>query len=187
MTETGNARFVVRRCGADDGRVVAELGARLFIQAFGYGHPEPDRSIYLRSAYDPDTCAREIGDGIVRAYLAEDADGVPAGLAVVQESKPPSCVAAARPLEILRFYVDERWHGAGVAAALMRACEADARDAGADIMWLKTWEEALRAHAYYRKTGFAVVGRTQFHFGTRVDNDYVFARQVPSAGPEERA
>jgi ribosomal protein S18 acetylase RimI-like enzyme len=75
----------------------------------------------------------------------------------------------------VRIYADREWHGRGVAAALMRACVAQARDWRCDVVWLGVWEDNPRAIAFYEKTGFRAVGRQTFLLGSDVQHDLVMS------------
>jgi ribosomal protein S18 acetylase RimI-like enzyme len=76
--------------------------------------------------------------------------------------------------------VDIPWQGRGAAGTLMRAVEGAACGRNADTVWLGVWERNLRAQAFYRKHGFAVVGTQVFMMGRDPQRDFVMAR--PLAG-----
>jgi ribosomal protein S18 acetylase RimI-like enzyme len=171
----------VRRCTSVDAATVAELGARLFVQAYGPTHPEPELSRYLARSFSTDFFARELADPGARVLIVEATDGTPLGYAHMRATTgaPPGEVIGDRPVEIIRFYVDAQWHGRGLAQALMAACETEARSMGADVIWLDVWQEAPRPQAFYRRAGFTIVGTTTFAFGERQDADFVMARPLP--------
>ena len=177
MTAAG---FTIRSCTPIDASTVAKLGARLFIQAYGATHPEPELSRYLARAFDPDYFTRELRDPRVRVLLVEAADGIPCGYAHMRATTgaSPAGVVGSRPVEIVRFYIDAQFHGAGLAQALMAACEREARAMEADVLWLQVWQEAPRPQAFYRRTGLEIVGTTTFSFGERLDSDFVMARRL---------
>lgn len=172
--------FAFRPCTVDDAPVIAALGARLFVQAYGATHPEPELSRYLARSFAPTYFARELATATVCVLLAEDSAGLPIGYAQLRatDGAAPAGVVGRRPIEIVRFYVDAAWHGRGVAPALMDACAAEARAWGGDVVWLAVWQEAARPVAFYERVGFRVVGTTTFEFGARRDADYVMARAL---------
>lgn len=157
--------------------MLAALGARLFREAYGDTHREPDLTPYLARTFDPARLADEMAQPEVLVYFAEDQAGVPIGYGYVRASGPerPAGVPGIRPWEVLRFYVDGRWHGRGVAAALFAACAEAAEQRGADALWLAVWQEAKRPQAFYRRMGLEIVGTTVFRFGQRQDADFVMA------------
>lgn len=180
--------FSIRRCQAEEAPTLAAFAARMFIQAYGPTHPEPDLTVYLRQAFDPARLAAELTRATVRILLAVDAADQLIGYAYLRltEGAPPPEIKGRRPVEVLRFYVEQSWHGRGVAQALMTASEAVARQLGADALWLAVWQEAPRPIAFYRRVGLEVVGNTTFQFGSRTDADFLMTRAlVHPAAPAE--
>ena len=177
MIATG---FTIRSCTPIDAATVAALGARLFTQAYGPTHPEPELSRYLARSFDPDYFARELRDPTVRVLIVEAPDGIAVGYAHMRATtgEPPEGVIGSHPVEIVRFYIDAQFHGAGLAQALMAACEREARAMDADVLWLSVWQEAPRPQAFYRRSGLEIVGTTTFTFGERLDADFVMARRL---------
>ena len=180
MTPTAAAFHIRHATGADAARL-ASIGARLFTQAYGPTHPEPELSRYLSRCFDAHAVSEALADAATTFLLVVDAAGADIGYAWLRETRdaPPAGITGQRPFEIARFYVDEPWHGRGVAQALMAACIADARARDADVMWLATWQPAARAQAFYRRMGFEVVGTTTFLFGDVLEDDFLMARDVP--------
>ena len=181
------ATFTIRECAASEAGALATLATRLFAQAYAPTHPEPELSTYLAREFAPARLAAELADPGVRAFLAEDATQRSIGYAYLREAAAPPGMPGRRAAEVVRFYVDAEWHGRGVAAALMAACEAEARRRGADVLWLAVWQQAARPIAFYRRAGFEVVGTTKFRFGDRLDDDYVMARRLTPPTPPAAA
>jgi len=113
-----------------------------------------------------------------RLWVAEAPDAGAVGYAHLRLGPAPGGVAGGRPAELARLYVDQRWHGAGVARALMDRCVDAARAWGADVLWLGVWEHNPRAIAFYRKCGFEQVGTQRFQLGEDLQTDLVMARAI---------
>lgn len=179
--------WTIRRCSPTDAEMLAVLGARLFVQAYGPTHPEPELTPYLQRSFAPARWSQLLADATTTVLVVEVPRCGPAGYALLREStEVPASVEAIRPLEIQRFYVDESWHGRGMAQTLMAACERDAQSRNADALWLSVWQEAPWAQTFYQRVGFRVVGTTTFTFGERIDDDYVMLRAVKLAVTEDR-
>ncbi len=175
----------IRPADSNDARRLASFAATLFRQAYGATHPEPTLSEYVATAFAESHFAQAMADPSCAALLVESTDGTWLGYAQLQRGAPTpptrqlaTALPGTRPLEIVRFYIDDAWQGRGVAQRLMGACEAIARERGCDVIWLQAWQEAHRALRFYEKTGFNVYGTAVFSFGERVDNDLVLARAV---------
>jgi diamine N-acetyltransferase len=168
--------YTVRRCTRDDAETIASLGARLFVQAYGPTHPEPERSRYLAKAYSVEVIAEAIESEGSSVFAVEDSSGVPIAYAhMISTMELPRGFEGRRAFEIVRFYVDGAYQGRGIGAMLMNHCCEVARQAGADVIWLQTWSQASWAIGFYLRLGFEIVGSKPFYFGERVDEDHVMA------------
>jgi GNAT superfamily N-acetyltransferase len=85
----------------------------------------------------------------------------------------PECVTGTKPIELKRFYVSREWHGHGIAPPLMERVRSEARQRGAETLWLGVWERNERARAFYVKCGFTKAGEHIFLFGTDPQTDLV--------------
>jgi ribosomal protein S18 acetylase RimI-like enzyme len=74
--------------------------------------------------------------------------------------------------------VDRRWHGQGIAGALMAETLARARRLGRRTIYLAVWERNARAIAFYRKVGFLEVGAQPFQLGKDIQTDQVMMRDL---------
>jgi ribosomal protein S18 acetylase RimI-like enzyme len=169
----------IRRCTSADIRTIAALGARLFVQAYGPTHPEPDRSEYLTRAYSDEAIAQAIDGEGNSVFIVEDDAGEAIGYAhICVSDELPAGVRGGKGAEIVRFYVDAAQQGRGIGASLMRRCCDDAEKLGADVVWLQTWSKAPWAIGFYTRMGFSIVGEKPFYFGARVDRDHLLARRI---------
>lgn len=80
--------------------------------------------------------------------------------------------------EILRFYVDNSWHGKGVGDLLMKHCLETAITLGFKTLCLGVWEKNFRALAFYRKYSFTEVGSHIFTLGTDDQVDLIMSRAL---------
>ncbi|MEN9500595.1 MAG: hypothetical protein RIS83_2415 [Pseudomonadota bacterium] len=102
---------------------------------------------------------------------------------VAEEAGAVVGMVAAHPLhgtpdwEICRMYVAASQRGTGVAAALLSAAEAHARDAGAEVIRLWSDTRFTRAHTFYAKQGYVRQGPI------RVLNDLSNSLEFPFIKP----
>ena len=178
----------VRHATSGEASAVAALATDLFRQGYAETHPEPELSLYVSRAFSADALERDLTDSRATVLVAEETEkGTLVGYALLREGSlprsgtPPIAVATEgdgpqNSIEIARFYVDRKWHGSGVAQGLMTACISEAIRRDSDVVWLQAWQKAARPLAFYKKSGFIVVGTTTFEFGSRVDDDFILAR-----------
>ena len=168
---------VIRRAGVDDAALLAELGARTFIETFSADNRPEDMAAYLAAAFGPEQQVAELTDPH-SIFLIAEVDGVAAGYAKLDPGRTPESVTGARPIELVRLYVSKAWLGRGVGAALMRDCLDEAKRAGYQTLWLGVWERNKRARAFYRKWNFRDVGKHIFQLGDDPQTDILMERPV---------
>jgi ribosomal protein S18 acetylase RimI-like enzyme len=171
--------FSIRRATLDDAERMASLGARLFAQAYGETHPEPELSRYLARSFSVEGIREAVADDGVTMLMVEDPEESAIAYAYMRESPdPPPDVHGNRAREIVRFYVDATCQGRGVGAALMQECFKDAKNRGADVVWLQVWKEAPWAVGFYSRMEFSVVGSAPFYFGEQVGDDHIMVKSL---------
>ncbi|NBU24538.1 MAG: GNAT family N-acetyltransferase [Gammaproteobacteria bacterium] len=172
---------MIRPATAADAALIAALAERTFREAFGDQNPPEEMDLHCRRNFGADIQAREIA-APDRLTLLVAPQGEAAGFAQLRWGPAEDGVEGVSPGEIQRFYLLRAFHGAGLAAALMTACLEALRARGSDVAWLGVWEENPRAIAFYRKQGFAEVGRKVFMVGTDPQRDLVMARPLNRTG-----
>jgi ribosomal protein S18 acetylase RimI-like enzyme len=164
----------IRRAIGTDAPRIAALAERTFREAFGSANRPEDMALHVARSYGVAQQSAEIAHPAIITLLAEEA-GEAIGYAQLWQGMAPPAVTGPRPMELRRFYVDQRWHGRGVAQQLMAAAVQEARLQEAETLWLGVWEKNPRAEAFYRKYGFVTVGSQTFLLGTDPQSDLVMA------------
>jgi ribosomal protein S18 acetylase RimI-like enzyme len=172
----------VRRAEPKDAGPLAALAERTFRATFGSSNSRENMDAHCARSFGEAIQASEIVDPAIETFVCEDGAEL-AGYAQLRWGVAPPCVAAARPAEIQRIYVDRRWQGQGVAQALMDRLLDAATRGGADALWLGVWEHNPRAVAFYRKIGFEKVGHHVFRLGDDPQHDWILCRGVGGARP----
>jgi GNAT superfamily N-acetyltransferase len=121
---------------------------------------------------DPAAVSRRLArfgsSGADRLFVAEVEDEV-VGLAGIHVS--PSLEYDGDAAKVSALVVDERHRRRGIATALLRRVEHEARARGCVLIFLTTAERRKDAHEFYRRLGWEETGR---RFGMRLS---------PKAGP----
>jgi diamine N-acetyltransferase len=161
---------------------LARLGEQSFREAFGPDNSSSDIDAYVLANFSPDRLSIELADAATHYLIAEIA-GDAAGYAKLHWGTGPSTVSGPRAVELSRIYALAKWLGRGVGHALMSRCLEEAREAGADAIWLGVWERNERAIAFYEKWDFVHVGEQQFLLGSDRQTDWIMTRRLdePSA------
>ena len=181
-TQADVPSYRLRIATPDDAAIVAEFSARLFYETFAADNTPDDMRLYMASAFGEAIQRRQLEDANVTYLLMEfsqSADKPMIGaMALLQNGSTDPAVRGEAPIEIQRFYVDQQFHGRGVAGAMMAACLTQAADIGGQTCWLGVWEKNPRAIRFYEKCGFVDVGTHIFHVGTDAQTDRIMMRSV---------
>lgn len=172
----GNAARV-RPARPDEAAALAALMERTFRDAFGAANAPGDLSLHCSTHYAPEIQAGELADPAFTTLVA-DLGGSLAAYAQIQSGEAPAEVTGPAPIQLARFYVDQPWHGRGIAQALMAEVVAEARARGAGTLWLGVWEQNPRGIAFYRKEGFREVGMFDFYVGPDRQRDFIMTRPL---------
>jgi ribosomal protein S18 acetylase RimI-like enzyme len=155
---------VIRRATLDDAAALAELGARTFHDAFDTHNQIENVDAYVARTYGERQQREEIASPDGATVVAEEEGRL---IAFAQLRRVDDAV------ELARFYVDQRWHGRGVAQSLMAAVYDAARELGSHRLWLGVWEHNARAIAFYAKYGFRGTGSHPFLLGSDLQTDRI--------------
>ena len=135
----------IRRAELADAAPLVELASRIYYETFAAVNTPENMQAYISSAFTVKQLRAELNEPEAAFYIGE-VDGTFAAYAKLLIGQPPECVTGPSPIELVRFYVDRRWQGTGVA-------------------------HNDRLIAFYRKWGFARVGEHIFQMGDDPQTD----------------
>jgi len=164
--------IVINRAVESDAKTLADLGRSTFIETFAKDNRDADIQSYVNDTFGINQQRTEILDPNRIIEIAK-AKGVAIGFLHLKIGKPHPSVKGSNPIEILRIYVDSKWHGKHVGAALMDKAIEIGRLGGFKTLWLGVWEKNLRAQSFYHKYGFKKTGSHLFRLGSDNQNDYI--------------
>lgn len=168
----------VRSAYPADAEALSRIGASTFALACPPSTAAADLEAYIGTELTPQRF-RDHMSNPSRALFAAEVDGAVVGYLMLRQEQAPQAVAAERPLEVHRLYVLPRFHGAAIGLLLMGQALEQARGDGHDGLWLSVSKHNRRGIAFYRKTGFAVVGEQSSPVGRDLHQDFIMARRVP--------
>lgn len=177
------ADVAIRRAQLHDAAALAALAERTFRDTFAADNSESDMDRYCRAHFGAALQRREIDDAGTLTLVAE-AQYELIGYAQLHPLKRHLSVAARRPIELSRLYVQSDWLGQGIGQRLLEAACVEARQRGCDVLWLGVWEHNLRAQAFYAKQGFEVVGEHPFLLGEDRQRDLVMSLGLAEAAAQ---
>ena len=118
-----------------------------------------------------------------RRLLVVEMNGTPAGYAMVnlertQNTDVLSLVSTSNTVELVTFYLLAGRQGSGLADLLMDAALAEARQAGAESVWLGVADHNSRANTFYERYQFARRGTKTFMVGSAALVDLIRERTL---------
>ncbi len=152
--------MLVRKAHSAD----APLLAAVRFEATADDHADP-------RSFEPLLASHE---GLV--YVAQ-AERAIVGFLVLQR-QGHSAVPARKPIQLWQLYVSPAFHGTGVATQLVDTAMNDARSQGHDLVWLGVSEHNERAMAFYRRHGFAAIGRHVVGSAEHAHHDVVMSLRL---------
>src|SRR5262245_38527414 len=167
----------IRYASIADAGMLNSLAARTFYDAFAEANSRETMEAHMSKAFTLERFSEDLRDPRAKFLIAE-AEGVSAGYAMLYEGEAPDCIGLRPAVEIVKFYVEQKFHGTGVAQTLMEACLDEARQMGCSTVYLGVWEHNPRAMAFYRKFGFDIIGTHIFQLGDESQNDYWMERAL---------
>src|SRR5262249_14252985 len=132
-------------------------------------------SLYVEKTYGKDKQLAEIQDAS-RIIAVSTRGETLIGYYHLYNGQP--AVKGPAPIELLRFYVDQEFHGTGIANQLMEHLLATAAARGFHTLWLGVWENNPRAISFYNKWDFSEVGSHDFWLGNDPQRDLLMTRNI---------
>lgn len=173
------AGTVIRPARLSEAAELSTMMRRTFVAANGHCSTPENVAAHLDAMYAPEQQAQEIRDPDTLTLIVEQ-DGRWAGYAQVRWGTVPPAEVSLRPtVELARIYMDEAFHGQGIAAPLVSHLLAAARLRGSRSVWLTVWQEAEQAIRFWRKHGFQIVGRSVYRVGDDPKDDWVMTQALP--------
>lgn len=180
MTDPEDLEII--QVGAEEAAQYARVAAETFFEAYRDSSEPSNMAAHLAREFGEPQQRRELEDPAVTLLAAREPSGDWAGFVAMRAGARADGVTAARPIEIVRFYVRGRWHGRGAAARLMKSACTFGAAHGHDALWLQVWEHNARARRFYEKSGLRAVGTKPFLFDEVWEDDIVYSRALAERG-----
>jgi diamine N-acetyltransferase len=169
--------MLIRRAVPTDAAVLAELGARTFIDAFGQLYSREDLQAFLEESHSVAAYASLLASPLYAIWLAIEGDE-PVGYALAGPCGLPHEDVAPGDGELKRLYVSSSAQGGGIGAKLFEEALAWLERAGPRTLWISVWSENYGAQRFYGRYGFEKVGEYEFIVGQQRDHEFMYRRRA---------
>ena len=168
--------WTIRPAGPTDAAQLSTLAERTFRDTFSALNTAENIERHCADAFSVERQLAEISDPKILTLVAEAQGNLVAFAQIHIGAATPACVSASPAVELHRIYVDQQFHGTGLAADLLSKVFRVADDHRAAAVWLGVWEHNPRAIRFYQRSGFVAVGDHVFVVGTDPQRDLVMVR-----------
>lgn len=159
----------------EDAGPLAMLAARTFRAAYQSVLGEADLACYEQEAFSEARVRSEIADPHVRLRVVRCGDAL-CGYSKLEETPAPAEIRSARPIELVRLYVEGTSQGRGYGRLLIE--DALERAGHNTACWLRVWVRNRRAIDLYRRCGFEVVGEEPYEVGRARETVLLMLRET---------
>ena len=168
MTNDG---FAIRTAEGADLPALALLGAKTFVDTFGFQYSEADLEAFLIKNHTLTVYRKLFNDPRYAIWVAEQAERL-VGYSVAGPSSLPVPQPAALDGEIKRLYVHRDYQNAGLGSLLL-APTLDWLKANYRALYLSVYAENHGARRLYERHGFALHHRYEFMVGDHADPELI--------------
>lgn len=166
---------VIRRAEASDAQTVAKLGARTFVETFGYLYPPQDLADFLAQAYGLEGAKADLADPAKATWLVE-AGGQAVGYALAGPCSLPHDEVTPGCGELKRLYLLKDWQNGGTGRRLFAEVMDWLERDGPRDLWIGVWSENFGAQRFYARQGFSKIGEYGFRVGSTTDHEFILRR-----------
>lgn len=171
MTDTA---VTYRDATPADGPALDAMARQIWLETFHASASPEDIALFVAGAYGPQgTLIRHLGDPANHHFRLACAGEEIVGylkLSTLSLEAPEIMTGAA---QLSQLYVASRWHGSGIAQALMGWAIDTGRQRGATALVLTVWEDNERAKRFYDRYGFVHIADYAYQTGNQVDRDLI--------------
>lgn len=169
----------IRDATKKDIEAVANLGATVFANSFGWSMPQKDLEQYLIDAYSIPNMTKDFESADTDIIVATDERHEVVGFAQLTRGTTEPCLHnKSNFCELQRLYVREDQHSKGIGSSLMNRIDEMAAQQGFKGMWIGVWEENVKAQRVYSRQGFKKVGTHDFKCGEEVQTDWIMWKDL---------
>ena len=156
--------------------MLAELGARTFVESFGQLYAPDDLQAFLDESHSEQAYAKALADPAYALWIAERDDGTAVGYAQAGPCGLPHADVKPDDGELKRLYLTRDAQGGGVGARLFEEALRWLERDGPRTLWISVWSENFGAQRFYARYGFAKAGAYDFIVGRQRDHEFIYRR-----------
>lgn len=151
----------IKRATVEDAEILAELGKRTYLQHFSSIWGVERLQGYLQENYAPDVIAAQLADPRHCSFLIASIAQRQVGLAKLNWNRPVPTTHSPAP-ELERLHIDAPFTGRGIGTLLLKSSLLLVQEQQQNELWLQVPTGNDAARRFYRRHGFASIGKIPF-------------------------
>ncbi len=152
-----------RRLGIDDLALLQQVGRDSYIPYYQHVWNEGGMKWYLEKCFGNKTLETDLIDPEISYYLPTTETGDIIGLLKLMPLQPVPIGEIPNALYLEKIYLLPAFYGKGYGQILLTMITEMAKSLGRDAVWLNVMQNIGPMNAY-KKSGFEVLGKTQFPY-----------------------
>jgi ribosomal protein S18 acetylase RimI-like enzyme len=168
--------FTLRTCGPGDEYALSLIGRATFLESFAGFLEGADLLAHCRYQHAAEKYLSWLESSQFQLCVAE-VKQAPVGYVMLCPPDVP-VATSADDIEVKRIYMLHRFQGSGIGKALMDWAVQQAKVQDKKRLLLGVNTQNHEALAFYARTGFEKIGTRQFLVGSKLNDDYILARNL---------
>ncbi len=169
----------IQRFTKNNAAQLSAISKKTFYDTFTGTCTEEDMQWFLEKYFNDEGLFKELDNENFFCYAAIVNNEV-AGFIKFKESSTDFTIPThLKSIELKSLYVDEHYHGKGVAQQLMTCILQHAKDFAYQLIYLSVWEYNFKAQTFYKKFGFEDSGhQNDFPIGNTPQTDLWYWKKL---------
>lgn len=167
---------IIRPATLPDSKKLSVLFKVVYIQTYGLEGVSDEFANFITSQFSTERLERIIRDDPDALLVAEYKDNL-VGVLEIHYDKPSPVGELTAP-ELNKIYILDWFCGKGIGEQLVREAEKLIRERGYKQLWLWFLKSNQRAHNFYLKHGFRLLGEAPFEMEENTYMNFVMAKAL---------
>lgn len=165
--------FQIIKATIKHAKLLSNISVASFLPAHGHSAPKKDIDTYIITSFSEEKFVEELENSENKYYLIEYQNKV-AGYSKIVFNETSAAISSKNIAYMSRLYLLKEFYGLGLGKVIFDFNITLCKENNQTGIWLKVWVENEKAVHFYKKMGFKIVGKSNFHIsGTHSNPNHV--------------
>jgi diamine N-acetyltransferase len=153
--------IIIQKATATEAVLIADIGARSFLESHGNSAPAADVESYVSGKYNLKAVEEELNnhENIFHIIYYETQA---VGFSQIIFNKPHTLIESTGITKLEKLYLLKEFHDLKLGLTLFEFTVSLSKEENQNGIWLFVWTRNQRAITFYKKNGFKIIGNTDF-------------------------